>query len=123
MSTATADAQPPVTASVTRPVLDELDVPLGKRVRLRRLLYGRGLKNGTLLILPIDQGLEHGGRCFVLFSGGSKLGDDDLLTKVRTGLEAGATGLIFGRNMWQRPFDEALAITERVHELMKGFGA
>ena len=30
MSTATADAPPPVTASVTRPVLDELDVPLGK---------------------------------------------------------------------------------------------
>ncbi len=30
MSTATADAQPPVTASITRPVLDELDVPLGK---------------------------------------------------------------------------------------------
>ncbi len=60
MSTATADAKSTVTASVTRPVLDELDLPLGKRVRLRRLLYGRGLKNGTLLILPIDQGLEHG---------------------------------------------------------------
>ena len=67
--------------------------------------------------------VESAGRCFVLFSGGSKLGDDDLLAKVRTGLEAGATGLIFGRNMWQRPFDEALAITERVHDLMIGFGA
>ena len=60
MSTATADAEPKVAAGVTRPVLNELDLPLGKRVRLRRLLYGRGLKNGTLLILPIDQGLEHG---------------------------------------------------------------
>ena len=313
MSTvAAAAAESGVTASVTRPVLDELDLPLGKRVRLRRLLYGRGLKNGTLLILPIDQGLEHGpidffpnppsqdpdyqwrlalegnynavachyglarkymakyagevplllkingkttipsdddafsaltgsvedavslgadavgytlyvgsprqdedfhqlqlvredcdkynmplvvwsyprgaaieekggrdslyavdyaarvalemgadivklnipkhgpkdaeqpgeyagieygysegarrvvesaGRCLVLFSGGSKLGDEDLLAKVRTGLEAGATGLIFGRNMWQRPFDEALEITEQVQALMKGFGA
>ena len=56
----TAVTEPTVMGSVTRPVLDELDVPLGKRVRLRRLLYGRGLKNGTLLILPIDQGLEHG---------------------------------------------------------------
>ena len=301
----------PAAETVARPALDQLDMPLGKRVRLRRLLYGRGLKNGTLLALPIDQGLEHGpvdffanppcadpafqwqlayegnynaiachyglaakymgrfagevplilkingktnipsdagalstltasvedavalgadaigytlyvgsprqdedflqftevreqcdkynmpivmwsyprgeaieakggkdslyavdyaarvalelgadivklnipkpgakdpeqpspypgieytygegarrvvqsaGRAMVLFSGGSKLGDDDLLNKVRTGLEAGATGLIFGRNMWQRPMDEALAITSQVQELMRGFG-
>ncbi len=294
-----------------RPCLDTLDVPLGKRVRLRRLLYGRGLKNGTLLVLPIDQGLEHGpvdffpnppsqcpdfqwrlalegnynavachyglarkymdkyagdvplllklngktnipsdgeafspltgsvedavslgadavgytlyvgspkqdedflqfqmirekcdkynmplvvwsyprgsaigekggkdsvyavdyaarvalelgadivklnipkktnypdgkpkeyaslkysydgatervvqsaGRCMVLFSGGSKLGDDDLINKVETAMKAGATGLIFGRNMWQRPFEEALSITERVQSIMKSYG-
>jgi len=293
-----------------RPCLDTLDMPLGKRVRLRRLLYGRGLRNGTLLVLPIDQGLEHGpidffsnppsqspdfqwrlalegnynavachyglarkymdkyagevplllklngktnipsdgeafspltgsvedavalgadavgytlyvgspkqdedflqfqmireecdkynmplvvwsyprgsaieekggrdslyavdyaarvalelgadivklnipkdttypddkpkeyasieytyagatervvrsaGKCMVLFSGGSKLGDDDLIHKVETAMKAGATGLIFGRNMWQRPFDEALSITERVQAIMEGF--
>ena len=57
------------------------------------------------------------------FSGGSKVGDDDLMNKARTAMEAGATGLIFGRNMWQRPFDEALAISERVHDMMKEFGA
>ena len=51
-----------------------------------------------------------------LVSGGSKLGDDDLIAKARISLEAGATGLIFGRNMWQRPFDQALAITERVQK-------
>jgi len=59
----------------------------------------------------------------VLFSGGSKLGDDDLLEKVRMSLEAGATGLIFGRNMWQRPMDEALGITSRVQELLSNYGA
>ncbi len=304
-------SEAPAAETVSRPALDELDMPLGKRVRLRRLLYGRGLKNGTLLALPIDQGLEHGpvdffpnppcadpafqwrlayegnynaiachyglatkymgkyagevplilkingktnipsdadalstltgtvedavalgadavgytlyvgsprqdddilqftevreqcdkynmpivmwsyprgaaietmggrdslyavdyaarvalelgadvvklnipkhsakdadqpkpypdidysyeegartvvksaGRAMVLFSGGSKLGDDDLLHKARTAMEAGATGLIFGRNMWQRPMDEALAITERVQEMMSDFG-
>jgi len=36
----------------------------GKLVRLRRMLYGRGAKNGTALFLPIDQGLEHGPRDF-----------------------------------------------------------
>ena len=30
--------------------------------------------------------------------------------------KAGVVGLIFGRNMWQRPFEEALAATRRVQE-------
>ena len=311
MTTATADPELPVTAAATRPSLDDLDLPLGKRVRLRRLLYGRGMKNGTLLILPIDQGFEHGpidffpnpasqdpdyqwrlalegnynavachyglarkymtkyagevplllkingkttipsdaeafssmtgsvedavalgadavgytlyvgsprqdedihqlqmvredcnkynmplvvwsyprgaaiegkggrdslyavdyaarvalemgadivklnipkhgpkdseqpgdypeidydygegarrvvesaGRVLVLFSGGSKLGDEDLMTKARTAMEAGATGLIFGRNMWQRPLDDALSMTKSVQDMLQGFG-
>ena len=54
------------------------------------------------------------GRVPVLVSGGSKVSDEDLLEKARVSIQAGATGLIFGRNMWQRPFEEALAITERV---------
>lgn len=54
------------------------------------------------------------GRTLVLFSGGSKLGDDDLMTKAHTAMKAGAAGLIFGRNMWQRPFADALAMTKRV---------
>jgi len=310
MSAGPAASAAPNASGVNRPILDDLDVPLGKRVRLQRLLYERGLKNGTLLVLPIDQGLEHGpidffpnppsqdpefqwrlalegnyngvachyglarkymakyagkvplvlkingktnippvdpfssmtasvedavalgadavgytlyvgsprqdediqqlamvredcdkynmplvvwsyprgsaigakggqdslyavdyaarvalemgadivklnipkhsdkdgeqpgeyagidfdygegarrvvesaGRCLVLFSGGSKLGDDDVLTKARTSMEAGATGLIFGRNMWQRPYDEALAMTTRVMDVLREFG-
>ena len=37
--------------------LDHLAVNHGKRVRLWRLLYGAGPANGTLLVLPLDQGL------------------------------------------------------------------
>lgn len=59
----------------------------------------------------------------VLFSGGSKLSDDDLLEKARLAMEAGATGLIFGRNMWQRPIDEALAVTQRVKQLFAEYPA
>jgi len=59
------------------------------------------------------------GKALVLFSGGSKLGDDDLLTKARMAVENGATGLIFGRNLWQRPMDEALAITDKIMQIMK----
>ena len=36
----------------------------GKRARLRRLLYEFGPGQGTLLLLPIDQGIEHGPRDF-----------------------------------------------------------
>jgi class I fructose-bisphosphate aldolase len=62
------------------------------------------------------------GRCMVLFSGGSKLGDDDLLSKAGICMKAGATGLIFGRNMWQRPWDDSLAISSRVHDIMRDYG-
>jgi class I fructose-bisphosphate aldolase len=67
-----------------------------------------------------EQGAERvvksAGRVPVLVSGGSKLGDDDLIAKARVSMEAGAVGLIFGRNMWQRPFGEALAATQRVQK-------
>src|SRR3954447_15609378 len=36
----------------------------GKRTRLRRLLFEFGPGKGTLLLLPIDQGIEHGPRDF-----------------------------------------------------------
>ncbi|MSR23402.1 MAG: fructose-bisphosphate aldolase, partial [Gemmatimonadetes bacterium] len=61
------------------------------------------------------------GRCLILVSGGSKVSDDDLLDKVRVSMSSGATGLIFGRNMWQRPMDQALAITERVRNVLAEF--
>lgn len=62
------------------------------------------------------------GRCMVLFSGGSKKSDEDMLHKVEICMKAGATGLIFGRNMWQRKWDDSLKIGEKVHGILKGYG-
>jgi class I fructose-bisphosphate aldolase len=62
--------------------------------------------------------IESAGKTMVLFSGGSKIDDRDLLEKARICMEQGATGLIFGRNMWQRPFEEGLAITKKVFDIM-----
>ena len=45
---------------VRRPTFDDLNLSTGKRVRLHRLMYEHGPANGTLMLLPIDQGLEHG---------------------------------------------------------------
>jgi class I fructose-bisphosphate aldolase len=33
-------------------------------------------------------------------------------------MEAGATGLIFGRNVWQRGHDESLAFVARLREIL-----
>jgi class I fructose-bisphosphate aldolase len=60
------------------------------------------------------------GRCLVIFSGGLKESDATLLAKARTYMESGAAGLVFGRNMWQRPYAEALALTGKVHSILAG---
>ncbi len=59
----------------------------------------------------------------VLVSGGSKISDQDVLDKARAAMEAGSTGLIFGRNMWQRPMDEALEMTEKVKAILREYPA
>ena len=60
-------------------------------------------------------------RCLVLFSGGSYRDDDRFLSDVEMGMEAGAVGLIAGRNMWQRPRAEALPMTEKVRAMLERF--
>ncbi|MGB6500477.1 MAG: fructose-bisphosphate aldolase [Thermoplasmata archaeon] len=61
--------------------------------------------------------VESAGRALVLVSGGEKVGDAELLRKVRSSMHAGATGIIFGRNLWQRPRDEALRLTRELHAI------
>lgn len=66
--------------------------------------------------------VKSAGRTLVLVSGGSKMGDEDTIHKARLAMEAGCVGLIFGRNMWQRKWDDAIKMASRMHELMKEFG-
>ncbi len=61
--------------------------------------------------------VESAGRALVLVSGGEKVGDPELLDKVRASMHAGATGIIFGRNLWQRPREEALRLTRELHAI------
>lgn len=69
----------------------------------------------------VQKVVRSAGRTMVLFSGGSKVSDTDLLAKVKLAMETGATGLIFGRNMWQRPFDQAFAVTQQVHKVLANY--
>jgi class I fructose-bisphosphate aldolase len=66
--------------------------------------------------------IRSAGRSMVIFAGGSKLQDDELLGRIDDCMAAGATGFIFGRNMWQRPLDQALAMSARVHQLLSRYG-
>jgi class I fructose-bisphosphate aldolase len=60
------------------------------------------------------------GKVLVLFSGGVKQDDDAaVLRKVALYMESGATGVMFGRNMWLRPFEHAVALTRQVHRIMR----
>ncbi len=65
--------------------------------------------------------VESAGRALVLVSGGEKIGDAELLSKVRASMDDGATGIIFGRNMWQRPREEALRMTRELHAIFREY--
>lgn len=57
-------------------------------------------------------------RTMVLVSGGSKVDDDAMIAKANHSLDAGATGLIFGRNVWQREFDASLRLVAALREIL-----
>ncbi len=65
--------------------------------------------------------IRSAGRSLVIFAGGSRLADEELLGRIDDCMAAGATGFIFGRNMWQRPMDQALAMSKRVHEVLSRY--
>lgn len=58
-------------------------------------------------------------RTLVLISGGSKASDEAMLTKAQLSMEAGATGLIFGRNVWQREHEDSLKLVARLREILE----
>jgi class I fructose-bisphosphate aldolase len=66
----------------------------------------------------VRQVVESAGRSLVVLSGGSKMSDDQLLGQTRYIMEAGGTGVIYGRNVWQREWSEANEIIEQIKEIM-----
>ena len=66
----------------------------------------------------VRQVVESAGRSLVVLSGGSKIDDDQLLQQTRYIMEAGGSGVIYGRNVWQREWNEALEMIEQIKEIM-----
>jgi class I fructose-bisphosphate aldolase len=66
----------------------------------------------------VRQIVESAGRSLVVLSGGSKTDDETVLSHTRTIMEAGGSGVIFGRNVWQREWSDALEIIEQIKETL-----
>jgi class I fructose-bisphosphate aldolase len=66
----------------------------------------------------IQHCVESAGRSLVVLSGGSKVDDETVLAHTRSIMEAGGTGVIFGRNVWQREWSEALEIIAQIKETL-----
>jgi class I fructose-bisphosphate aldolase len=71
----------------------------------------------------IDAVVRSANRTMVLVSGGAKAGDEAMLDKARESMEAGATGLIFGRNVWQRGHDESLRFVDQLREILAKYAS
>jgi len=62
-------------------------------------------------------------RTLLLVSGGERAGDEAMLEKARQSMEAGATGLIFGRNVWQREHDESLRFVAQLRDILAKYSS
>jgi len=60
------------------------------------------------------------GRRLVVFSGGGAKGTDALLDEIRALRDGGASGSIIGRNSFQRPREEALALLDSIIQIYQG---
>ena len=60
------------------------------------------------------------GKRLVVFSGGSSKDKESLLEEIKELYLGGASGSIIGRNSFQRPYSEALALLNQIIEIYKG---
>jgi class I fructose-bisphosphate aldolase len=61
-----------------------------------------------------------GGKRIVIFSGGTSKGLDDLYGEIKSIRDGGGNGSIIGRNTFQRPKAEALAMLDEIIRIYKG---
>ena len=69
----------------------------------------------------VDAVVRSANRTLVLISGGSKASDEAMFDKARQSMEAGATGLIFGRNVWQREHDQSLRFAAELRAILEQY--
>ncbi|MEM9099900.1 MAG: fructose-bisphosphate aldolase, partial [Pseudomonadota bacterium] len=60
------------------------------------------------------------GRRIIVFSGGSKKGTDSVYDDARAIRDGGGNGSIIGRNTFQRPREDAIAMLNKLIDIYKG---
>ncbi|MCY0881964.1 MAG: fructose-bisphosphate aldolase, partial [Firmicutes bacterium] len=66
----------------------------------------------------LRQIISSAGKSLVIFAGGAKGPRENTIKKARLCLDAGASGLIFGRNVWEQSYAEAMDLSEEIHQLL-----
>ena len=87
----------------------------------RKVYEAEGIKVSTLSdrIAHVIQS-SFNGRRLVVFSGGAAKDLDGVLEEIRQVRDGGGTGSIIGRNTFQRPRDEALAMLDTIVKIYQG---
>lgn len=62
--------------------------------------------------------VESAGRALVVLSGGSKADDEAVIAQTKAIMAAGGSGVIYGRNVWQREWSAAREIIDQIKEIM-----
>lgn len=99
-----------------KPPTEALELPEAKKVYESEKI---DIKTMAARIAHIKQ-TTFGGRRLVIFSGGNTKGNTEMLDEIRALNEGGADGSIIGRNCFQRPRAEALALLEDIISIYKG---
>ena len=82
-------------------------------------------QNSKIPFKNLDERVSHviqsafNGRRIVIFSGGPSKGTDELLKEVEFLAKGGAFGSIVGRNVFQRPKEEALQLLKQIMDIYK----
>jgi class I fructose-bisphosphate aldolase len=77
------------------------------------------VKTAADRVRHVVQGAFNGKR-IVIFSGGSKAGDEEVFSQVRAIRDGGGFGSIIGRNSFQRPRDEAIKFLHTIMDIYSG---
>ena len=99
-----------------KPPTDHISLDAAKKVYEKQAIDRATLASRVAHVMQC----AFNGRRLVVFSGGESTGTEALLETVRGLRDGGAHGSIIGRNSFQRPKEEALALLGKVIEIYQG---
>jgi len=99
-----------------KPPTEHLELEAAKKVYLERKIDISSLAARVRHVVEAS----FAGRRLVVFSGGEAKDEAGILAEARAIRDGGGTGSIIGRNSFQRPHDEAVALLGKIIDIYKG---